>query len=58
MKLNNVQIELLKKMQSEGFVMMQKHAEADLYIYNYTPKAQYDKVWNEITLMCRGLILN
>lgn len=27
-----------------------------LFIYNYTDKAMYDKVWNEYTLQCRGLI--
>lgn len=27
-------------------------------MYNYTAKAQYDKLWNEVTLQCRGLILD
>jgi T4 RnlA family RNA ligase len=45
-------------MMAKGYVAMQKHPQADLYIYNYTAKAQYDNVWNEITLMCRGLILD
>jgi RNA ligase len=30
--------------------------DADFFIYNYTAKAQYDKIWNEITLQARGLI--
>jgi RNA ligase len=45
-------------MLDERFVMVQKHPEADLFIYNYTNKAQYDRIWNEITLQCRGLILD
>lgn len=29
-----------------------------MYIYNYSQKAQYERVWNEWTLACRGLILD
>ncbi len=50
--------ELLRQMLDERFVMVQKHPDAELFIYNYTNKAQYDRVWNEITLQCRGLILD
>lgn len=50
--------ELLQQMMAEGLVIKQNHPQADLFIYNYTPKAQYDRVWNEVTLNCRGLILD
>jgi RNA ligase len=50
--------ELLKEMISNNYIKVNKHPEHDLFIYNYTAKAQYDRVWNEITLMCRGLILD
>jgi len=50
--------ELLQKMINERLVSVQKHPEANLFIYNYTPKAQYEKLWNEVTLQCRGLILD
>lgn len=46
------------KMLEEGYITERKHPEFDLYIYNYTAKAQYDRVWNECTLNCRGLILD
>lgn len=49
---------LLEQMIAENYIKINKHPEYDLYIYNYTQKAQYNRVWNEITLMCRGLILN
>lgn len=42
----------------QGFISERKHPECDYYIYNYTAKAQYDRVWNEDTLNCRGLILD
>ncbi len=49
---------ILQQMIAEGFVIVQKHPTHELFIYNYSQKAQYDGVWNEITLQCRGLILN
>lgn len=42
----------------QGYVSERKHPQAPYYIYNYTPSAQFDQVWNEITLNCRGLILD
>src|SRR5438128_257271 len=38
------------------YISVQKHPEANLFIYNYTQRAQFDRVWTEETLMCRGLI--
>lgn len=40
-----------------GYVSVKKHPTAALWIHNYTAKAQYERVWNETTLQCRGLIL-
>jgi len=48
----------LKEMIDNKLVSVQKHPEADLYIYNYTQIVQYDRIWNDITLMTRGLILD
>lgn len=50
--------EALEKLMREGYVVAQKHPQADLWIYNYSQKTQYERFWNEITLHCRGLILN
>ena len=50
----------MDKVQSQihaGYISRQKHPHHDLYIYNYTHKAQWDRVWTEETLACRGLIL-
>lgn len=49
---------LLKEMISKNYVRVNKHPEHDLYIYNYTQNAQFERVWNEITLNCRGLIMD
>lgn len=48
----------LNQLIADNYINVNKHPAADLYIYNYTAKAQYDRVWNEITLACRGLILD
>lgn len=49
---------LLQEMIDGGFVVVNKHPEADLYIYNYSQTTQFNRVWNEVTLLCRGLILD
>ncbi len=50
--------ELLQSMLEQKLVGVQKHPDTDLFIYNYSPVVQYQKLWNEITLMTRGLILD
>lgn len=49
--------ELIETMVRQGYVTKRQHPTEDLYIYNYTNKCVYDRVWNEATLECRGLIL-
>ncbi len=51
-------IKELQKMIDAKYIRVQKHPTEELYIYNYTAKVQYDRVWNEHTLACRGLILD
>lgn len=53
-----INIPLLETMVEQGFVNRQKHPLHELFIYNYSPKAQYERVWNEATLSARGLILD
>ena len=48
----------LNKMIDEKLVIVQKHKNTDYFIYNYGPKAQYERIWNDITIQCRGLILD
>jgi hypothetical protein len=54
----DLDLEQLEKMIREGYVQVQKHPAAELFIYNYTANAQYERVWNDVTLQCRGLILD
>jgi RNA ligase len=57
-KVKTVDTALLKKMVDEKLVSVQKHPTSELFIYNYSAKVQYDKLWNEVTLQTRGLIMD
>lgn len=41
-----------------GLVDYQDHPTLPLRIYNYTRTCQFEKKWDDITLMCRGLVLD
>lgn len=44
---------------TSGLVSMNEHPEnCDILIFNYTQECQFEKKWDDITLQCRGLILN
>ena len=48
--------EVLNKYFEEGLVYKQVHPTLPLTIWNYTEKVQYEGLWDEVTLMCRGLV--
>lgn len=48
----------LNRLVEQGYISKRKHPVEDLYILNYTPKTQYEGLWNETTLSCRGLIVD
>ncbi|MFF4099347.1 RNA ligase [Streptomyces sp. NPDC001903] len=39
-----------------GHVSRKSHPELPLSIYTYTRTAQYEQVWNRVTMRCRGLV--
>lgn len=43
---------------ANGNVSRKKHPDFDIYIHKYTPHCVFEKNWNEITLACRGLVLD
>lgn len=49
-------LEKLNKYYDEGLLYKQVHPTLPLTIWNYTEKVQYENLWDEITLMCRGLV--
>lgn len=48
----------LNKSIADGRVTERQHPTLPLYIYNYSPEVQYTNYWDDVTLNCRGLILD
>lgn len=48
----------LEKYYQNGLLHKQTHPNHDLTIWNYSPKVQYEKLWDDITIQCRGLVTN
>lgn len=43
----------------QGYISRKEHPEdSNVVILNYTEKTVFERKWNDITLQCRGLILN
>jgi RNA ligase len=51
-------LDILEKYYNDGLLHKQTHPTKDLTIWNYSPKVQYEKLWDEITIQCRGLVTN
>jgi RNA ligase len=52
------QLNILEDYIDRGLVMRQTHPNLPLSIYNYTRTCQYDSMWDDVTINCRGLILD
>jgi RNA ligase len=51
-------LETLEKYHKDGLLHKQTHPTLDLTIWNYSPKVQYERLWDDITMQCRGLVTN
>jgi len=51
-------LHLLEKYYQDGLLHKQTHPTLDLTIWNYSPKVQYERLWDDITMQCRGLVTN
>ena len=51
-------LNILEKYYQDGLLLKQVHPKHDLTIWNYTPRVQYDRLWDDITIQCRGLVTN
>lgn len=50
--------EFLDEMIEQGYITKRPNNAGTLFVLNYTPKAAFDRVWNNATLNCRGLVIN
>ena len=48
----------LTEMIEQGYVRQQFHPAMPFRILNYTEKAMFEQVWNDVTQQCRGLIVH
>jgi len=51
-------LDILNDYIEKGLVIKQVHPTLPLSIYNYSRTCQYGAAWDEITLNCRGLVLD
>ena len=51
-------LDILNDYIERGLLIKQVHPTLPLSIYNYSRTCQYGRLWDEITLACRGLVLD
>lgn len=51
-------MEKINQLIRDGYITTRTHPNGKLVIYNYTAKAQYEKMWTPETTESRGLIRN
>jgi RNA ligase len=51
-------LETLERYHKDGLLHKQTHPTYDLTIWNYSPRVQYERLWDDITIQCRGLVTN
>ena len=56
--LQKVDWEVLNEYIENNLIIANKHPEYDIWILNYSPKAQSKKFWDEYTLSCRGMVID
>ncbi len=56
--MSEINLERIDQLITEGYITKRPHSSGELFIYNYTAKAQYDRLWTPETMQCRGLILD
>lgn len=48
----------LQQYEQRGLVYSQRHPTLPLSIWNYSAECQYSKAWDDVTKMCRGLVVH
>jgi RNA ligase len=51
-----VDLAKLRDLAEKRLISTQRHPELPLLIHDYSRSCQYDRAWNDLTLICRGLI--
>ena len=56
--LEKVDWNVLNNYIEENLIIANKHPEFDIWILNYSPKAQSKRFWDIYTLSCRGMVID
>jgi RNA ligase len=56
--MNKIDLKRLTQYIEEGWIEFQDHPSLPLRIYNYSRNCQFEEYWDDLTLMCRGLVLD
>ena len=51
-----IDLSILESYQKEGWLISNNHPYLPLTIWNYSRKTEYERKWDYITLLCRGLV--
>jgi RNA ligase len=51
-----VNLDLFDEYVEKGLLIKQTHPTLSLTIWNYSRTCQYDRLWDEVTMACRGLV--
>lgn len=57
-QLSTNEIAEIESLATSGLVTYSKHPDLDMFIINYTPRAQYTDAWTPMLMRCRGLIVD
>jgi RNA ligase len=59
MNINDIlDTEVLERHIRDGFIAARRHPHLPLTVLNYTAKAQYERMWDGVTMRCRGLVVD
>jgi len=51
-----ISLKILNQYHEQGLLYKQVHPTLPLTIWNYSEKVQYESLWDEVTIQCRGLV--
>lgn len=54
--MNKISLTILEDYYKRGLLVKNKHESFPISIWNYSERVQFDNLWDEITLQCRGLV--
>lgn len=56
--LKKINWDIINDYLERDLLIMQKHPTKDLFILNYSKTCQYERAWDNVTLSCRGLVVD